>query len=218
MGHLRTLKESKWTFFYLKTCLLSIKAANWGTGSLQLLCSRFIIKHLLSFWTTWEPWLILLQESCSSIKLTQRNCLLLLDKSPHSDLQAMTIQTSQAWSWRIFLASNDGTLPGARRSSTRHHSRPWGQGESLPPPTQSPSHRLVWSAPLGPILWSCAGCQSVHPSDSAHEGINTSTVMELHMSISATTKKVFLTWFFPPFLKSASQKMQYWSHCLVETW
>lgn len=138
MGHLRTLKESKWTFFYLKTCLLSIKAANWGTGSLQLLCSRFIIKHLLSFWTTWEPWLILLQESCSSIKLTQRNCLLLLDKSPHSDLQAMTIQTSQAWSWRIFLASNDGTLPGARRSSTRHHPRPWGQGESLPHPPRAP--------------------------------------------------------------------------------
>lgn len=130
--------------FYLKTCLLSIKAANWGTGSLQLFYSRFTTKHLLSFWTTWDSGPIVNSPtwssvSWSSIKLTQRKFSLI---NPQSDLWAITTQISQARSCRIFLASNDGTLSGARKRSTRDHPRPQGHGESLPHPPRAPTAPL----------------------------------------------------------------------------
>lgn len=192
--------------FYLKTCLLSIKAANWGTGSLQLFYSRFTTKHLLSFWTTWErdPSLILPHGALwAEAPLSWHKkfvCFSLIN--PQSDLWAITIWISQAWSWRIFLVSNDGTLPGARRS-TRDHPRPQGHGESLPihpehpqPLSEASVVSPCWSKlmilcrmPKSPSQWQWT-CRELTPP-------LWQQVLELHMSISVTSKKVFLMWFLP---------------------
>lgn len=182
-GHLRTLKESKWTFFTWKSACslprLLIEA--------QESCSYFTVDSQSNIcWASGQPerdWRPTVNSptwssvSWSSIKLTQRNSLFLLANSTEW-LASHYHQISQAQNCRISLAGNDGTLPGARRS-TRDHPRPWGHGEYLPSiqSTHSPSQRPVWSVPVGPNLWSWAGCWSLHASDKAGEGINTSTVM-----------------------------------------
>lgn len=67
--------------------------------------------------------------------------------------------------------------------------------------THSPSQRPAWAAPVGPNLQSCAQCQSLHPSDNAHEGLNTSTVTAgagiAHGHLSNFKKGLF-NMIFPP--------------------
>lgn len=207
MGHLRTLKESKWTFFTWKpACSLSrLLIEAWEAWSYFTVDSQSNI-----CWASGQPerdsgpivnsptWSSV---SWSSIKLTQINCLFLLDKSTewlashyHSDSRHGAV----GFSWLAMMAL--------------HQEQEEAQGNAQGHEGME-SFFSIHPAPSAPLRGQCGQPLLVQTYDLVQDAkVSTPVtmhvkgltpplwqqVLELHMSISVTSKKVFLTQFFPP--------------------